>query len=126
MSTLTALPSSYRDNDGFVFKQDNQYYRLIKPSYFLHYELLMKSGLYKALTDAGRLIQHDEMNATSFQQNKDCKIILPEQIPFISYPYEWSFGEAFDERVLAGFARVFHRQKHRAFRKLDPHPQRDR
>lgn len=91
MSTLTALPSSYRDNDGFVFKQDDTYYRLIKPSYFSHYNLLMNSGLYKALTDAGRLVQHNELNATLFQQNKDCKIILPEQIPFISYPYEWSF-----------------------------------
>jgi ribosomal protein L11 methylase PrmA len=91
MSTLTALPSSYRDNDGFVFKQDDSYYRLIKASYFPHYHLLMKSGLYKALTDAGRLVKHEEIDPNTFQQNKDCKIILPEQIPFISYPYEWSF-----------------------------------
>lgn len=91
MSTLTALPSSYRDNDGFVFKQDEKYYRLIKPSYFSHYNLLMNSGLYKALTDAGRLVQHEEIDATSFSENIDCKIILPEQIPFISYPFEWSF-----------------------------------
>jgi hypothetical protein len=91
MSTLTALPSSYRDNDGFVFKQDGKYYRLIKPSYFSHYDLLMNSGLYKSLVDAGRLVQHEETDAATFQTNIDCKIILPEQIPFISYPYEWSF-----------------------------------
>jgi hypothetical protein len=91
MSTLTALPSSYRDNDGFVFKQNDAYYRLIKPSYFSHYNLLMNSGLYKALTDAGRLVQHKEINATSFTQTIEGKIILPEQIPFITYPYEWSF-----------------------------------
>jgi ribosomal protein L11 methylase PrmA len=91
MSTLTALPSSYRDNDGFVFKQNNKYYRLIKPSYFSHYDLLMNSGLYKALTDAGRLVQHEEINDASFSKTVEGKIILPEQIPFISYAYEWSF-----------------------------------
>jgi hypothetical protein len=91
MSIITPISASYRDNDGFVFKQNGTYYRLIKPSYFSHYDLLMNSGLYKALTDAGRLLQHEEMDAASFQSNVDCKIILPEQIPFISYPYEWSF-----------------------------------
>ncbi len=91
MLTPTALPSSYRDNDGFVFKQDGKYYRLIKPSYFSHYNLLMNSGLYKILTDAGRLVKHEEINVGSFSQITQDKIILPEQIPFISYPYEWSF-----------------------------------
>ncbi len=91
MLPLTPLPSSYRDNDGFVFRQEDKYYRFINPSYFLHYDLLINSGLYKVLTDAGRLVQHEEINAASFQQNENCKIILPEQIPFISYPYEWSF-----------------------------------
>ena len=88
---VTALSSSYRDNDGFVFKQNDTYYRLIKPSYFSHYNLLMSSGLYKNLTDAGRLVKHEEIDASSFQTSIDGKIILPEQISFISYPYEWSF-----------------------------------
>ncbi len=92
MSKLTALSSSYRDNDGFVFKQDEKYYRLIKPSYFYHYDLFMNSGLYKNLTDAGRLVQHQEINTTSFPEITVGKILLPEQIPFISYPYEWSFN----------------------------------
>jgi hypothetical protein len=88
---LTAIASSYRDNDGFVFKQNETYYRLIKPSYFSHYNLLINSGLYKDLTGAGRLVKHEEIDANLFQPNEDCKIILPEQIPFICYPYEWSF-----------------------------------
>jgi hypothetical protein len=100
MSPLTALPSSYRDNDGFVFKKNDTYYRLIKPSYFSHYEVLMNSGLYKALTDAGRLVKHEEIDASSFSQAIDGKIILPEQIPFISYPYEWSFDMWRDAAII--------------------------
>jgi hypothetical protein len=93
MQMLSPLASSYRDNDGFVFKQDNVFYRLIKSSYFLHYEKLMQSGLYDELTKAGRLVAHAEMDITNFNlpANEQVKIILPDQIPFISYPYEWSF-----------------------------------
>jgi hypothetical protein len=91
MSIIIPISSSYRDNDGFVFNQNDTYYRLIKPSYSSHYEALMNSGLYKVLTDAGRLVKHDEIDASSFLQTINGKIILPEQIPFISYPYEWSF-----------------------------------
>ena len=91
MQNINAIASSYRDNDGFVFKQNNIIYRLIKPSYFPHYDLLISSKLYNELTSAGRLIAHEEINAHSLNIVENCKIILPTQIPFISYPYEWSF-----------------------------------
>ena len=94
MNPIKPLGSSYRDNDGFVFEQGGLYYRLIKPCYFPHYQRFMKSGLYTALADAGRLVAHKEIDKNNFDTNNftDCKIILPEQIPFISYPYEWSFN----------------------------------
>lgn len=91
MQTIIPLASSYRDNDGFVFMQNNIIYRLIKPTYFSHYNLLLSSGLYNELTLAGRLIVHEELPAANFDVLQSCKIILPEQLPFISYPYEWSF-----------------------------------
>lgn len=94
MHSIVPLASSYRDNDGFVFKQDGKIYRIIKPSYFLHYDLLMNTGLYDSLTKAGRLISHSEIDKKGFDVSQigDCKIISPEQLPFISYPYEWSFN----------------------------------
>ncbi len=93
MQTLNALPSSYRDNDGFVFEHHGLFYRLIQPSYFPHYELLNQSGLYRDLTEAGRLIRHEEVmpGTVPFTFPAECKVILPEQLPFVSYPYEWSF-----------------------------------
>ncbi len=91
MQTIYPLASSYRDNDGFVFTQNNLVYRLIKPSYFSDYNLLFSSGLYNELTLAGRLVIHEEITANELNISEECKVILPEQIPFISYPYEWSF-----------------------------------
>lgn len=93
MQTLSPLASSYRDNDGFVFKQEDIYYRLIRQSYFGHYETLLHSGLYQNLVDAGRLIAHEEVATAQFHlpNNEIVKIIKPTQLAFISYPYEWSF-----------------------------------
>jgi hypothetical protein len=91
MQTIHALASSYKDNDGFVFKQNEVFYRLIKPSYFPHYDFFVQSGLYQDLINAGRLISHKEMDKSEFEILENCKILLPEQISFISYPYEWSF-----------------------------------
>ena len=94
MNPINPLASSYRDNDGFVFEQDGVFYRLIKPSYFPHYRQLMDSGLYAALTNSGRLVAHKEIDKNNFYTSNftHCKILQPEQISFITYPYEWSFN----------------------------------
>ncbi|MCL4261399.1 MAG: hypothetical protein KJZ52_12320, partial [Anaerolineales bacterium] len=63
------------------------------------YTRLMESGLYERLVKAGYLIPHVEANrvapANDASPKGDAafKIIQPERVPFISYPYEWSFGQ---------------------------------
>ncbi len=93
MQPIIPLSSSYRDNAGFVFTHHHKIYRCINPVYFPHYEMLMQSGLYTELTNSGRLVKHEEVSAQNLPNydTNNKKIILPEQIPFISYPYEWSF-----------------------------------
>ncbi|MEQ1554283.1 MAG: hypothetical protein ABL929_08905, partial [Ferruginibacter sp.] len=93
MHNIHPLPSSYRDNDGFVFKKNNAIYRLIKPSYFNHYNTLMQSGLYANLINTNRLIPHIDVDISLWEETEivGCKVIKPTEIPFISYPYEWSF-----------------------------------
>ena len=93
MPQIIPLPASYRDNAGFVFEYERKIYRCINKIYFPHYSRLLKSGLYKELTYAGRLVSHEEVDTSIFSQDNldDVKIILPEQLPFILYPYEWSF-----------------------------------
>lgn len=88
---MTILPSSYRDADGFVFEAEGKVFRFIRPSYFDDYRCLMDSGLYAELTAAGRLISHEEIKDYPGLPSGEGIVLLPEQIPFISYPYEWSF-----------------------------------
>ncbi|MBS1975454.1 MAG: SAM-dependent methyltransferase [Bacteroidetes bacterium] len=60
----------------------------------------MSSGLYKVLTEKKLLIPHTEVIDNANQSPDWYKTILPEQLPFISYPYEWSFDELKDAAMV--------------------------
>ena len=88
---MQPLPSSYRDNQGFVFMQDRLVYRYVHPDYETHYTFLINSGLYDLLVNNGNLIAHEEITELNKFEFSEGRILLPRQVPFISYPYEWSF-----------------------------------
>jgi hypothetical protein len=79
--------SSFRDPSGVVFERGGIMYRKIEPLYRDQYEHLMSSGLYEALTNSRLLIRHKVV------EQEHALIIRPEQVPFISYPYEWCFEQ---------------------------------
>jgi hypothetical protein len=56
----------------------------------------MESGLYEKLVKAGLLIPHAEVDQAPAEPDLAHKVIRPERVPFISYPYEWSFGQLKD------------------------------
>lgn len=92
MISNTKLQSSFRDPSGFLFYRNNLIYRQVNRIYKENYDHLIDSGLYKTLVDAELLIPHEEVNIDYTEPDKVYKIIKPEQIPFISYPYEWCFS----------------------------------
>ena len=61
----------------------------------------MDGGLYQALKKKGWLIPHEEMKDVKPAKSEICfRIIKPERIGFISYPYEWSFSQLKDAALL--------------------------
>jgi len=95
------IPSSFRDPSGFLFKIDGLIYRQVNIIYKENYDHLITSGLYQALVHAGLLIPHDEVDIAPAQPDKAYKIIKPELIEFISYPYEWCFSQLKDAALAA-------------------------
>jgi len=93
-------PASYRDTSGFVFTHEGEVYRHVHPGYESHYEKLMTNGLYDELVKKERLIAHCEITDLERFGFNDGKVLLPQQIPFISYPYEWSFDMWKDAALL--------------------------
>lgn len=77
-----------------VFRQVNHVYKG-------HYDHLMHSGLYDELVSKLMLVAHKERPANQFQANDSVyKILEPQSIGFISYPYSWSFSMLKDAALL--------------------------
>ena len=85
--------ASFRDPSGFIFTHEKEIYRVISPIYAENFSFFIKSGLYKSLSDQKLIVGHTETEKLLLKEYSSYKIIKPEKIPFISYPYEWCFGQ---------------------------------
>jgi hypothetical protein len=99
-STITPHPSSYRDPSGFVFQKDGVLYRQVNNSFKDHFEHFIQSGCYKHLTQKGWLMPHEPVNENLTGSRDYYTTLKPEEIGFISYPYEWSFDMLRDAALL--------------------------
>lgn len=88
--------SSFRDPSGFLFLRDGLIYRQVNYKYKENYDHLINSGLYEALVGDELLIPHREVKNEYAMSDEAYRIIKPEFIPFISYPYEWCFSQLKD------------------------------
>lgn len=94
------IGASFRDPSGFIFRVDGVPYRQINQPYQAHYDHLIESGLYETLIDKGYLIPHQEVSIKPIDPSIAYKVIQPENILFISYPYEWCFSQLKDAALL--------------------------
>jgi hypothetical protein len=79
--------SSFRDPSGYIFTDEGIIKRAIFPVYFEQYNALTNSGFFESLFKNNLLVPHTEVS-----NSEDKIVIQPENIPFITYPYEWSFS----------------------------------
>jgi ribosomal protein L11 methylase PrmA len=86
-------PASFRDRSGFLFIRDGKLYRQVNRGYQPDYDLLLSSGMYQELVERGLLVPHTEVGEAPAEPGLAYKVLEPERIPFISYPYEWCFGQ---------------------------------
>ena len=94
------IGASFRDPSGFIFKRGGVLYRQVNRAYQKAYDKLMSGGLYAGLTTKGLLIPHVEVDEPPADPEHVYKIIRPQVVPFISYPYEWSFTQLKDAALL--------------------------
>lgn len=93
-------PASFRDPSGFVYVVDGVVYRRVNRQYQESYDRLMASGLYDALVTEGWMVAHDEVPVESPAPDEAYRILKPVPIPYVSYPYEWSFSQLKDAALL--------------------------
>jgi hypothetical protein len=100
-----ADPGSFRDRDSRVFVTPEGVFRALSPRGLEDFEALRASALF---ADA---VRHGDIVATELTEHgPDARDLLPgtataavlehERLPFISYPYEWTYGMLQDAAAL--------------------------
>jgi SAM-dependent methyltransferase len=93
-------PASFRDPSGFVFRREGILLRRVDPSFGARWDEIVGSGVLDRLQAAGRLIPHETVDPMLAADEGAHAVIRPEELPVISYPYEWSFGMLRDAALL--------------------------
>lgn len=93
-------PASFRDPAGFVFLRAGMLYRQVNVRGRNDYDMLMRSGLYGALTKSGWLVSHREVDDPLAKPENAYRVLVPDRVGYVSYPYEWSFSQLQDAALL--------------------------
>ncbi|MGV3618777.1 MAG: SAM-dependent methyltransferase [Fimbriimonas sp.] len=100
MTPGVRTPGSFRDPSGFIFERDGVLYRQVNRPYAADLDLLDGSGLHEALAKDGLLIRSERVDDALALESGAVAVLAPERVPFVSYPYEWCFGQLRDAALL--------------------------
>lgn len=89
-------PASFRDPSGMVYLAEDRVFRTVQPVFAEHWGLAEKSGFLDEAIHQGKLLAFAEIAPLE----GSWKTLEIERLPFISYPYEWSFGQLKDAALL--------------------------
>jgi ribosomal protein L11 methylase PrmA len=87
-------PGSFRDPSGSVYRSGNRILRTVMPGApSASYRAARDAGIFKELADRGYMLPVEETDIPPFETMAGAAHVLAtDRLPFISYPYEWSFA----------------------------------
>ena len=94
MRAASLDPGSFRDPAGQVYLVGNRVLRTISAQAVEHYTAARDRGLLRRHVDQGTLIDSREVDRSELAAADGSVVHVVEhpRIPFVSYPYEWSFA----------------------------------
>lgn len=98
-------PGSFRDPESRIFYADGDVYRALSQDGLDDFKALQETKLFERFGESGGLVRTELLEETSAVPRellaKDCAGVLRhERIPFVSYPYEWTFSMLKDAALL--------------------------
>ncbi len=94
-------PGSFRDPSGFVFRRSGVVYRQVNRSFAEDWEAASAAGILRRWQEDGRLIGHEVVDISlAADPDHALAVLRPDPVAFISYPYEWTFGQLKDAALL--------------------------
>ena len=95
------LPASFRDPSGFLFcNPEGDLLRQVNRCFADDFRHFVDSGLYADLAKDGLIIDHEELSLDHSLNEDAVRVLRPRLLPFVSYPYEWSFSALQDAALL--------------------------
>lgn len=96
-------PGSFRDRDTRVFRSGDEIYRALSPAAWEHFLAASGAPFFKAASDAGRVVCSERVEPGSVVPPGGgpwAAVLRHDRVPFVSYPYEWTFGMLRDAALL--------------------------
>ena len=93
-------PASFRDPSGFVFWRGGLPHRRIEPRFAGSWDAFADSSFATDLVKRGFVLPWESVEPVAPHDDGAHAIIRTERIEFISYPYEWTFGQLRDAALL--------------------------
>jgi SAM-dependent methyltransferase len=102
MSDIALEPGSFRDRTARVFYHNKRIYRGLSDTALREWEALSATTFFRRFTDAGSIVSTRQADLASvpFTVSQWAGVLEHERLPFISYPYEWSFEMLRDAALL--------------------------
>jgi len=103
-ATLRSEPGSFRDRNGRVFYSGTAVFRGLSNEALKQWQILSATKFFRSFMRDGKLVRTEEVDPAgtldSTETGQWAGLLRHETIPFISYPYEWSFGMLKDAALL--------------------------
>src|SRR5688500_19315130 len=84
-------PASFRDPSGHVYIVDGKVFRTVMPPALADYEFVRDTGILRRLAERDLVISATEVPRETLDVPGTAYVLQHPPIPFVSYPYEWSF-----------------------------------
>ena len=84
---MSQVSGSFRDPNGHVYVRDGEVFRAVNGVYQKHWEAV--EPFLRKLQEKGMIVPFKEVDPLE----GSWKTLSVQKLPFISYPYEWSFSQ---------------------------------
>ncbi len=104
MSDIALEPGSFRDRTARVFYRDGRIFRALNEIALKEWKALSTTRFFSTFSTSGAIVSTKQRDVSSFSfapsDQSWAGVLEHEKLPFISYPYEWSFAMLRDAALL--------------------------
>jgi ribosomal protein L11 methylase PrmA len=99
---VTLEPGSFRDRTARVFYHDGRIFRGLNETALKEWQALSATNFYRRLSATGAIVATEQRDLASLPATSErwAGVLEHERLPFVSYPYEWSFEMLRDAALL--------------------------